>query len=68
MTSDALSTRFASINKVRVALETGAHSLWVSQLLTGLGHEVIVANSRALAALSPSDQKSDRHDAEKLAR
>jgi transposase len=68
MTSDALSARFASINKVRVALETGAHSLWVSQLLTGLGHEVIVANSRDLAAISQSDQKSDRNDAEKLAR
>jgi transposase len=68
MTSDALSARFASISKVRVALETGAHSLWVSQLLTSLGHEVVVANSRDLAAISQSDQKSDRNDAEKLAR
>ena len=68
MTPDALSARFASISKVCVALETGAHSLWVSQLLTGFGHEVIVANSRDLAAISQSDQKSDRNDAEKLAR
>lgn len=68
MTPAALSTRFASSSKVRVALETGSHSLWVSELLTGLGHEVIVANSRDLAAISQSDQKSDRNDAEKLAR
>jgi hypothetical protein len=30
----------------RVALETRAHSPWVSRLLTKLGHEVIVAHAR----------------------
>ena len=68
MTAAALAVRFTSISKVGVALETGAHSLWVGQLLTGLGPEVIVANSRDPAAIAPSDQKSDRKDAEKPAR
>jgi transposase len=33
-----------------------------------LGHEVIVANVRALRAISHSDRKSDKVDAEKIAR
>ena len=31
----------------RIALETGMHSPWVSRLLSGLGHEVIVAHAKA---------------------
>src|SRR5205809_7859953 len=46
----------------------GGHSRWVSQLLSELGHEVIVANARELRAITGSDRKSDRVDAEKLAR
>jgi transposase len=30
----------------RIALETGMHPPWVSRLLSGLGHEVIVAHAR----------------------
>jgi transposase len=35
---------FDAIPRSRVAMETGAHSPWVSRQLTQLGHEVIVAH------------------------
>jgi transposase len=46
----------------------GTHSIWISQQLQEIGHEVIVANVRELRAISHSDRKSDQVDAEKLAR
>jgi transposase len=49
-------------------METGTHSIWISEQLRELGHEVIVANVRELRAISHSDRKSDQVDAEKLAR
>jgi transposase len=49
-------------------METGTHSIWVSEQIQGLGHEVIVANVRELWAISHSDRKSDQVDAEKIAR
>jgi transposase len=52
----------------RIALEVGTHSPWVSRYLSGLGHEVIVANAREVAYITRSTRKSDRLDAEKLAR
>jgi transposase len=48
-------------------METGTHSIWVSEQLRELGHEVIVANVRELRAISHSDRKSDTVDAEKIA-
>ena len=33
---------------MRIAIETGTHSPWVSRLLEECGHEVLVANSRKL--------------------
>lgn len=51
-----------------VALEVGTHSPWVSRLLTGLGHRVIVANARRVKLISESSRKNDRLDAEFLAR
>ena len=33
---------------MRVAIETGTHSPWVSRLLEECGHEVLVANARKL--------------------
>jgi len=49
-------------------MDAGTHSIWISEQLQGLGHEVIVANVRELRAISHSDRKSDQVDAEKLAR
>ena len=49
-------------------METGTHSIWVSEQLLEMGHEVIVANVRELRAISHSNRKSDTVDAEKIAR
>jgi transposase len=51
-----------------VVIEVGAHSRWVKELLTELGHQVTVANPRRLKLISRNDSKTDRHDAELLAR
>jgi transposase len=60
--------RFRNLERVRVAMAAGSHSIWISEQLQELGHEVIVANVRELRAISHSDRKSDQVDAEKLAR
>ena len=52
----------------RVVLEVGTHSPWVSRELEAMGFEVIVANPRRVRLISRSDSKSDRMDAEHLAR
>jgi transposase len=64
----ALRRRFSTAEPVRVVLEAGTHSPWVSRLLAELGHEVIVANPRKLRFIYANDSKSDRVDAEYLAR
>jgi transposase len=64
----ALRERLAELPRSRVALETGVHSGWMARLLAELGHEVLVANARQVALISRSDRKTDRSDAEKLAR
>ena len=48
--------------------EAGTHFLRVSELLHKLSHELIVANVRELRAITHNDRKSDRVDAQKLAR
>lgn len=52
----------------RVVLEVGAHSPWVSRLVSELGHEVVVANPRRLAVIYANESKNDVVDAEALAR
>lgn len=59
---------FERLEPARVALEVGTHSPWVSRLLEALGHEVIVANAREVRMIYSGDHKSDRLDAEALAR
>jgi transposase len=59
---------FIDVPPARVAMEAGTRSIWISEHLQELGHEVIVANVRELRAISHSDRKSDQVDAEKLAR
>lgn len=51
-----------------IVMETGTHSPWVSRLVAARGHPVIVANARKLRAISQSHTKSDREDAQMLAR
>ena len=52
----------------RVILEVGSHSPWVSRVVASYGHEEVVANARKVKAISRNTRKSDRVDAEMLAR
>jgi transposase len=67
-TPAALERHFAALPRGRIVLEVGTHSPWVSRLLERLGHEVLVANARQVRLIYGSDRKSDRVDAETLAR
>lgn len=59
---------FGAMEPKLIAIETGTHSPWVSRLLKKLGHQVVVANSRKLRLVYENSHKSDRVDAEYLAR
>lgn len=65
---EAVRERFASHPRMRIALEAGTHSPWLSRLLEESGHEVYVADSRRLPLISASVSKDDRRDAQTLAR
>ena len=67
-THAGLIKKFQGLPPCRIAIEVGQHSPWVSRLLTGMGHEVIVANPRKLPLISGSSSKDDRMDARTLAR
>lgn len=67
-TRDGLRARLAALPASRVVLEVSTHSRWVSALVAQQGHTVIVANARAVRAISGNPRKSDRIDAELLAR
>jgi transposase len=59
-TRSAFQARFGALAPARMALETGTHSLWASELLTELGHEVIpsavvTAQAGPLGARGPGD-------------
>ena len=56
------------MGRMRIVIECGTHSPWVSRLLQELGHEVIVANPRRLRLISESDRKNDKADARLLAK
>lgn len=52
----------------RIVLEVGTHSPWLSRALTAHGHEVLVANARQVRLIYAGHRKTDRLDAECLAR
>lgn len=66
-TTPALARRFQNCAPMRIALETGTHSPWVSRLLSLWGHEVLVANPRKVRLIGNSRRKNDRLDAKTLA-
>ena len=68
LTETGLRKRFGGAERYRIALEVGTHSPWVSRLLTTLGHHVMIANPRQVALIARSRRKTDRIDAEHLAR
>ena len=53
---------------MRIAIEAGTHSPWVSRVLEECGHEVLVANARKLKLIYANKRKTDEIDAENLAR
>jgi transposase len=64
----AFRRRFASEQPMRIAIEAGTHSPWVSRVLEECGHEVLVANARKLKLIYANKRKTDEIDAENLAR
>jgi len=54
--------------RARIVLEVGTHSPWLSRALAALGHEVLVANARQVRLIYAGHRKTDRLDAESLAR
>jgi len=62
-TPEALRRRFSSERPLRIAIETGTHSPWVSRLLEECGHEVLVANARKLRLIYANKRKTDEVDA-----
>lgn len=60
--------RFSGCERMRIAIEAGTHSPWVSRILEACGHEVLVANTRRLRLIYAEGRKTDEIDAQKLAR
>jgi transposase len=67
-TPEALRRRFGSEQQMRVAIEAGTHSPWASRVLEECGHQVLVANPRKTRLIYGQGRKTDKLDAEKLAR
>lgn len=60
--------RFDKPKEVMIALETSTHSPWISQFLNARGFRVLVGNARKLRMIWDSTNKTDKRDAEMLAR
>src|SRR3712207_6040961 len=68
-TPEAFGRRFDSEQQpLRIAIEAGTHSPWVSRVLEECGHEVLVANPRKVRLIYTNKRKTDEIDAENLAR
>ncbi len=59
---------FATQKPAHVVIEVGTHSAWVAELAESLKHRVTVANPRKVQLISKGQTKTDRKDAELLAR
>ena len=59
-TPKAMDKWFTDVPHARVAMEAGTHSIWISEQLQELGHEIIVANVRELRTISHSDRRATR--------
>jgi transposase len=55
--------RFSSEQPMRIAIEAGTHSPWVSRVLEECGHEVLVANARKIRLIYANKRKTDEIDA-----
>jgi len=64
----SLRKRFAGLAPTTIVIEVGTHSPWVSRLLQECGHRVLVANAGKIRLIYQNQKKTDRTDAEWLAR
>jgi transposase len=48
----AFQQRFFGSKPMRIAIETGTHSPWISRMLEECGHDVLVANARKVRLTS----------------
>jgi len=67
-TQPSVAQFFQGLPSARVVLEVGTHSAWMRELISGCGHEVLVANPRMMEGSKRRKRKNDRIDANKLAR
>jgi transposase len=67
-TETALVGRFSAMAAARVVLEAGTHAAWMRRALLACGHEVLIADSYQMGKVYRGRDKSDRRDAETLAR
>jgi len=67
-TPEPLRRRFDSEQPLKIAIEAGTHSPWVSRVLKECAHKVLVANPRKTRLIYGQGRKTDKLDAEKLAR
>jgi len=67
-TTVALEREFGQRAPMWIAIEVGSHSRWVSRKLREYGHDVVVADARKLRLIYENPRKSDRVDAEYLAK
>lgn len=67
-TREGTATFLRGFERARVVMEVGQHSRWASAIAQELGHEVIVANPTYVRLIYAGITKTDKHDAEALAR
>ncbi len=67
-TPTALRRQLSGLPSCRVVIEVGSQSPWLSRLVHDLGHDCIVANPVRVQLIAKGTQKTDRSDAETLAR
>jgi transposase len=65
---DYLEKAVAPFPDAKIVLEAGSQSPWMSRVLRGRGYRVQVANPRQVELISKDRRKTDRRDAETLAR
>lgn len=65
---ETLKRRFNGQSPMKVAMEAGGSSPWVSRLVESMGHDVVVCAPRRVRLIAESTMKTDEIDAEVLAR
>ena len=57
---EAFQRRFSGAQPMRIAIEVGTHSPWVSRMLEDSGHEVLVAKARKVRLIYGEGRKTDK--------